>query len=178
MKKRIVFVIYLATAVLLFVYRNSLLQWIEADSSWEADILLFAVAFLIAVVPAIPYGILAALLGAKYGIVSGSVINLIISSSAAVALFLLVRYTFNPEQRQRAFDIKGISRLTALFDRSPFLAVMIARMLPFIPAQVINILASVTHMKLIPFALASIVGKIPFIFAVTLFGDRLLNYLD
>jgi uncharacterized membrane protein YdjX (TVP38/TMEM64 family) len=139
-------------------------------------LLLFFIAFLIAIVPAIPYGLLAALLGAKYGLVPGSIINLTLSSLAAITMFILVRYTFNPEQRRQASDLRWLSRLTALFERSPFLAVMFARMLPFIPAQAINVLAAVTRMNLVLFAVATILGKIPFMVAATMLGERILKF--
>ncbi|MCD9025261.1 TVP38/TMEM64 family protein [Cohnella silvisoli] len=175
MKKWMLLAIYLIVAGLILLNRQSLLDWLQVESSWKADLLLFMFAFIVALVPAIPYGLIAALLGAKYGAITGSLINLSLSCVAAIALFLLVRYAFSPKQRKRAADMKGLSRITAITERSPFIAVLFARMLPVIPSQAINIFAALTRMNVIPYVVATIIGKIPFIAAATLLGDQIFG---
>jgi uncharacterized membrane protein YdjX (TVP38/TMEM64 family) len=174
LKKWIIVAAYMATAVMLLLKRHAIMSWIHEESSWNDNLILFVIAFIIALVPAIPYGLIAALFGAKFGALAGSFINLGLSSLAAVTLFLIVRYAFNAEQRTKATQIKGLSRLTAITESDPFLAVMVARLLPVIPAQAINAYAALTRMKMLPFAVATIVGKIPFIVATTLLGERVL----
>lgn len=151
------------------------MNWIHAESSWSDNLILFAIAFIIALVPAIPYGLIAALFGAKFGALAGSFINLGLSSLAAIVLFLIVRYALNAEQRTKAARIKWLTRLTAITESNPFLAVLVARLLPVIPAQAINVYAALTGMKMLPFAAATIVGKIPFLVATTLLGERVLT---
>ncbi|WP_182301165.1 TVP38/TMEM64 family protein [Cohnella cholangitidis] len=174
MKKWIIVAVYMATAGLLLLKRHSIMSWIHAESSWNDYLILFAIAFIIALVPAIPYGLIAALFGAKFGALAGSFINLGLSSMAAIVLFLIVRYAFNAEQRTKAAQIRGLTRLTAITESNPFLSVMVARLLPVIPAQAINVYAALTRMKMLPFAVATIVGKIPFMVATTLLGESVL----
>ncbi|MFC5471243.1 TVP38/TMEM64 family protein [Cohnella suwonensis] len=164
---------YFITAGILVLKRQSILHWLQTDTSWIDEFLLFLIAFLVALVPAIPYGVVAALFGAKYGLLAGSLINLSISSSAAISLFLLVRYVFSPRKREKASNMKGFSRLTKLTERTPFVTIMIARMLPVVPAQVVNVFAALTRMSIVTYLAATIVGKLPFIVMTTQIGYRL-----
>jgi len=163
---------YGAAAVLLFVYRHAIMDWIDSDTVWHQDVLIALIALVIAVIPAIPYGVIAAVFGAKYGAVAGSAINLTISSLAAIILFSWIRYTFSEESRLKAARMRGVRRLTDYAERHAFFAILFARLLPVVPAQLINIYAAVTRMKWLPYIAATVLGKTPYLIAVTLLGDR------
>lgn len=164
---------YIVAGVLMIVYRDLLTAWLQADvDSWRHETLAIVTAFTIAVVPAVPYGIVAALFGAKYGAFAGGLVNLSVSVAAAAVLFLWVRYAFTDEQRTRAASFKGLGRLTGFMERSPFSAILLARLLPVVPAQAINAYAAVTRMDWKTFLLATAVGKIPFVLTATLLGDQ------
>lgn len=178
LKRWVFLTIYVLTAGLLFFYRDFISEWLKDAGSWDQNLTVFVIAFVIALVPAIPYSIVAALVGAKYGTLLGAFINLVISGTAAILLFLLIRYTFSPEQRRKAAEMKGVSRLTSFTERNPFFAVLMARLLPFVPAQAVNIYASVTRMTFMPYLAATILGKVPFIVTVTILGDRILQSFD
>jgi uncharacterized membrane protein YdjX (TVP38/TMEM64 family) len=176
MKRWVMISTYLLAAGFLLLNRSAISEWLKADGSWSHDLSVLLIAFAIALVPAIPFTIVAVLFGAKFGPIVGTILNLGISVAAAVILFLLVRYTFSPEQRGKAAGIKGFARLTVWMERNPFMAVLFARMLPIAPAQVVNIYSALTRMRFVPYFAATILGKIPFIMTMTLLGHQLLQY--
>jgi len=163
---------YGITAVLVIVYRDSLVNWMRSDSLGYQDLLVGLIGLLIAVIPAIPYSIVAALFGAKYGALTGSLINLTISCLAAILLFAWIRFTFTDTERAKAANLKGIRRLTVYAEDQAFITILFARLLPFVPAQLVNIYASLTRMKWGPYVLATLLGKTPYLITVTFLGDR------
>lgn len=166
---------YLLIASLLLIFRVQLISWLEADAPWYQDIFVIFFAFIIALVPALPYTIAAVVIGAKYGTVIGASINVTISVFAAIVLFAVVRYVITPESRQKASGVKGVSRLTVFTEGNAFFAILFARLLPFVPAQAVNIYASLTRMQWKPYIYATVLGKLPFVITVTLFGDRIMT---
>lgn len=171
-KKSLIIGIYILAAIAIAVYRGPLIQWMNLDTVWYLDILIGLTGLLIALVPAIPYGIAAVAIGAKYGAITGSCINIVISVLAAVILFIVVRVAFSEEGRRKAANMKGVAYFTAFAERNPFFAILFARLLPILPAQAVNIFAAITRIPLKLYLYATILGKIPFILLVTLLGDQ------
>jgi uncharacterized membrane protein YdjX (TVP38/TMEM64 family) len=178
LRKGWVFAAYLLAAVILFVYRDPLIEWMKSETVWYLDILIWLVCLLIAFLPGIPYGIVAAIIGVKYGAIIGTGINVVISVLAAMMLFALVRASISEERRHKTARIKGLAFLTDIAERNTFFAILFARLLPIVPAQAINIFAAMTRMLWMPFLYATIIGKIPFILLVTLLGDQFIHASD
>ncbi|XID94474.1 TVP38/TMEM64 family protein [Paenibacillaceae bacterium WGS1546] len=179
MSKKIVFFgFYAVSAILLILYRGPLVRWMESDAYGFQDLYVLLAALLIATVPALPYGIVAAAIGAKYGTLAGAAINIAISSAAALLLFAAIRIAFSERGRERIANVKGIAFLTRLAERDAFMAILFARLLPIVPAQAINIFAAVTKMSWKPYAIATVVGKLPFTLTATLLGDRIFRASD
>jgi uncharacterized membrane protein YdjX (TVP38/TMEM64 family) len=176
MKKWFIISLYLVAAFVLLIYSKDVSAWIQSEeTSWWHTTAISLTAFAIALVPAIPYTPVAVLFGAKYGPVTGSFINVGIALSAAMVLFFIVRYVWSPEERRRAAEMKGMDRFTAMFERNAFMAVVFARLLPFVPAQAVNIYAALTRMHWRPYMISSFLGKVPYFFTVTMLGDRLMT---
>ncbi|RED76094.1 TVP38/TMEM64 family protein [Cohnella phaseoli] len=174
-KKTMFFGIYAGSAIALFSFREPLIRWIEMENTWYLNVLTALIALLVAIIPVIPYGIVAAILGAKYGSFLGAGINIVVSVAAAIILFGLVRGTFTEEGRYKIAHLKGVSFLTKLAERKAFMSILFARLLPIVPAQAINAFAAITKMPWKPYIYATILGKIPFILLVTLIGDQFFN---
>lgn len=178
LKKEVLIGVYVLAAGLLLVFRNPLIRWMETDSLGNQDVFIVLIGLAIAIVPAIPYGIVAAVFGAKYGPIAGTILNVLISVGAAMILFMLIRYVFTAEGRAKAAKMKGIRVLTSYAEQNAFLTILFARMLPIVPAQAVNIFAAITRISWIPYLLATILGKIPFLVMVTLLGDSIIQDAD
>ncbi|OXS54965.1 hypothetical protein B1A99_24605 [Cohnella sp. CIP 111063] len=167
--------LYVGSAVAIFTFREPLTRWMETESTWYMDVLICLFALLVAIVPAFPYGVVAVILGAKYGSALGTGINIIVSVLAAIILFGLIRGTFTAEGRHKIAHFKGVTFLTEFTERNAFMTILFARLLPIVPAQVINAYAALTKMPWKPYFYATLLGKIPFILLVTLIGDQFFN---
>ncbi|MFC5530286.1 TVP38/TMEM64 family protein [Cohnella yongneupensis] len=177
-RRTLIFILYLALAALLFVYRSSIVNWMRSESVWYLDIAVLLTGFLIAVIPAIPFGLFAPIMGAKYGMIAGFAINLTVSLLGAMTLFSIVRASFTQEDRRAFTQKRGLSYLNRLAERNAFMAILIARLLPFIPAQATNVVAALTRMGWKPFFLATLIGKIPFFMLVSIVGDQWMSGLN
>ncbi|TFE24960.1 TVP38/TMEM64 family protein [Cohnella luojiensis] len=178
LKKCLIIGLYILAAISHTVYRGPLILWMSSDTVWYFDILIFLSALLIAIVPAIPYGIVAVVIGAKYGAMIGACVNIAISVLGAIIMFIFVRAAFSEEGRLKTANRRGIKFFTKYAERNPFFAVLFARLLPLIPAQAINIFAAIMRIPWKLYLYATILGKIPFILLVSLLGAQFLNAPD
>ncbi|XID93786.1 TVP38/TMEM64 family protein [Paenibacillaceae bacterium WGS1546] len=131
-------------------------------------------AILLAAVPAIPFGIVAGIMGAQYGPVWGTLINVATSAIAAALQFLAVRVLFQKQGRQFVTKFKRIEHFILFLERNAFLAVITTRLLPFVPAPVINVAAAISPMSFGSFFLATVMGKFPVMVLFSILGDKLL----
>lgn len=165
-----------AAAAALIAFRHPLMGWLQSDPGGLTDLMLIGIAgLLLAIVPAVPYGIVAAVMGAKFGTAIGMLVNVTISIVASISLFALVRYGFSAAGRAKASNIRGLKSLTAYAERHPFFAVFVARILPIVPAQAVAVYAAATRMPWVPYVWATVLGKIPFTVFVTRLGDRFVR---
>ncbi|WP_080837448.1 TVP38/TMEM64 family protein [Cohnella massiliensis] len=175
MKKAGFIASYILAAGLMLGFRTPLIRWMESNTLGYQDAFIVLIGLIVAIVPAIPYGIVAAAFGAKYGPLAGSLLNVAISVSASLILFWLIRHVFTEEGRSRAAKVNGIRQLAAFAERNAFMAILFARLLPIVPTQAVNIFAAITRISWIPYLLATVTGKIPFLVMVTLLGDQFIQ---
>lgn len=172
MKKWILALLYLMMIVLAFLYKNHLLRWL-ADSSQAQIPVLLGLATLIALVPIVPFGVIAGMMGSKYGPLIGGLINITASTIAAVLMFMLVKAVFEHQGRAYMKKFKHLERLTVLFERNPFIAVLTARLIPIVPAPAVNIYAALSGIPFLTYVLATVIGKIPVMLVFALIGDQI-----
>lgn len=121
----------------------------------------------------IPYGIMTGYLGNQYGWFLGGLISFLCTAGAAIILFFLTRYVFEKKGREFLEKYKPVDQFTIMVEKNPFLAVLIGRLIPILPSQVISVYSALSSMKSIPYIIATVIGKIPLVFVYALFGDRL-----
>nr|WP_276562782.1 VTT domain-containing protein [Paenibacillus anseongense] len=133
------------------------------------------IATLFALFPVVPYGLFAGALGAKFGFFTGGIINILASTCAALIMFLIFRYSFSGPARRMIARYQRVEHFTKMFEANAFLAVLFARLIPIIPAQVVNIYSAISRIKFITFTLATVLGKIPLMMTFALLGDQLFE---
>ncbi|WP_254611577.1 TVP38/TMEM64 family protein [Paenibacillus sp. JMULE4] len=156
--------------------KGPILRWLDAESANHL-LLLFGAAVLLALIPIVPYGVVAGIMGAKYGPFWGGFLNVISSTLAAALLFLSVRTVFQEQGRRLLSKYKRMDRFTELMERNAFLAVLTARLIPFVPAAAVNVYTAISRMRFGPFFAATLLGKIPVMFVFAVIGDQLLSDL-
>ena len=137
-KKWITLLGYVAAIIVIVMNKDPILRWLD-DESANNLLLLFGAAVLLALIPIVPYGVVAGIMGAKYGPFWGGFLNVISSTLAAALLFLSVRTVFQEQGRRLLSKYKRMDRFTELMERNAFLAVLTVRLIPFVPAAAVNI---------------------------------------
>ncbi|WP_165972081.1 TVP38/TMEM64 family protein [Paenibacillus piri] len=167
-------VMYGLIAIAVLVYRDPILRWLESDASDHIGWMIGAAA-LLATVPVVPFGVVAGIMGAKFGPVAGGLINVASSTFGALVLFCAVRFAFREQGRRYIARFRQLDRFMRFMERNAFMAVLAARLIPFVPAPLVNAASAISAMKAGSFALATALGKIPVMFVFAFIGHRLLE---
>jgi uncharacterized membrane protein YdjX (TVP38/TMEM64 family) len=173
MKKWYTAGIYLAMIVLLYIYKDEILHWMQYG---DAPLpLVFATALGFIIVPVLPYKIIIGLLGFMYGPLMGAFIAWSAASVASVVVFLLARYLFQKQGRAYLSKYRQLEKLQTAIEKNPFLTILLARIIPVIPQAIVNVYPAITSISVITFAVASALGKIPAMLLFAFIGSRLLS---
>jgi uncharacterized membrane protein YdjX (TVP38/TMEM64 family) len=171
-RKWLILIGYLAIAVFIILNKGSLIEWIKSSDNNQLFLILTA-ATLLALIPAIPFPIVSGLIGLKYGPVLGGLLNVIVSTTAAILFFLLVRNVFQVRTRRWLTKFERLERFTTFFEKNAFMAVLIARLIPIMPAPAVNAYSAVSNMKFSSYFVATLIGKIPVMFVFAWVGNQL-----
>ncbi|GBG07536.1 TVP38/TMEM64 family protein [Paenibacillus agaridevorans] len=173
-KKGLVIAAYAASVALLLLYREPIMHWLQEDSA-SHHVLLIGAAILFGLVPIVPYGIVAGIIGAKYGPYWGGLANVLSSTAAAAIMFYLVRFAFHEQGSRLLSKNPTIGKFTVQVERNAFIAVLFARLLPFVPAILVNVYVALSRMPFRIFAVATLIGKLPTMFVFALVGDQWMS---
>ncbi|WP_186438260.1 TVP38/TMEM64 family protein [Cohnella terricola] len=171
-KKGIILLLYVAGIAAIVTYKQPILTWL-ANGDMERLPWMIGVAILLAAVPAVPFGIVAGIMGAQYGPVWGTLINVATTTIASSLQFFAVRVLFQKQGRQFVTKFKRIDHFILLLERNAFLAVITARLIPFVPAPTINAAAAISRISFGSFFIATVMGKFPVMVLYAIMGDRL-----
>ncbi|KGP77473.1 MULTISPECIES: TVP38/TMEM64 family protein [Paenibacillus] len=174
MKKWIIFCINLVVFMLVFMKRDLLYAWIAGDNTASLP-LMFLVITILAMFPVIPFGIVGGVIGAKYGVVLGSTMNVAISTLAAIIVYLLAKYLLYSWGRRITQRFTSLDQLHAMSSQRLFWMILSARIIPILPAAAINIYAGVFHLNFKIFILATLLGKIPAMMTFAYIGHEIWN---
>ncbi|MBM7662071.1 putative membrane protein YdjX (TVP38/TMEM64 family) [Bacillus mesophilus] len=175
MKKGAIFLlIYGIILYIAFLYRDSLLEWVNHSDLSQLPLMFFLV-IIFGIIPVIPFTVFAALMGAKYGTWIGSTINWIGTIGASAFFFILARYFFVHQFRKYIPRFKKIKQFDEIINQNAFIAVLFARMIPIVPPPVVNIYSGLTSMTFKIYILATAIGKIPGTIIYAYLGNHLFT---
>jgi len=120
-------------------------------------VLLYTVAEIFAV-PAIP---LTASAGYLFGIVPGTITVCIAATMAASVSFLLGRTLLRPRVKEFFAENPKFRAVDKVVEKEGFKMIFLLRLSPFLPFAISNYLYSLTSVKFVDYALASLLGFIP-----------------
>ncbi|MCM3713406.1 TVP38/TMEM64 family protein [Alkalihalobacillus oceani] len=173
-KKSFIVLSYVIVAVLLSLYGEQLLHWLQTGGT-RSLILTSVAATLFSLFPVIPYPVIGGILGAAYGPWLGSGLTWLGSSLASIVMFAAVRYGFQDWGSSLLYRYKHAAKLTHLFERNAFMTIFLSRLIPIIPSIVINIYSALSRVPFWPYACASSLGKIPSMFLFAIVGNSLVT---
>ncbi|REK74338.1 TVP38/TMEM64 family protein [Paenibacillus paeoniae] len=171
-KKLLMALSYISVAIVIYLYGEAILSWFKQS---ENLLLVALMATVMALFPIIPYPVIGGVIGAALGPTLGAAITWTGSAAASILMFLFVRYGFQEWGERALHRYKSIDKVTTLFERNAFLAILFARLLPFIPSIIINVYAALSRVSFLSYAIASSIGKIPAMLLFAMVGDNLMS---
>ncbi|MFC0274399.1 TVP38/TMEM64 family protein [Metabacillus herbersteinensis] len=175
MRKGVFFLItYGAILFTVFYYRDFLLNWLN-DSDFSQIPFMFFLSIVLSVVPIIPFSVFAGIMGVKYGIWIGSMINWFGSVGAAIIFFILARYFFINEFKQYVSRFKSFKKLNGIVSKNSFITVLFARIIYIVPPLVINIYSGLNSMSFKTYFFATAIGQVPAMIVYAYLGNQLFT---
>ncbi|CAL9088074.1 unnamed protein product [Musa acuminata var. zebrina] len=176
-------VILLAAIVIAFVtlpiekILRDFLVWIELNvGPWGP--LVLAVAYIPLTVLAVPASVLTLGGGYLFGLPLGFVADSVGATIGATAAFLLGRTIGRPYVLSKLNDYAKFQAVAIAIERSGFKIVLLLRLTPLLPFNMLNYLLSVTPIGIGEYMMASFLGMMPITFALVYVGTTLKDLAD
>ncbi|MFC2949880.1 TVP38/TMEM64 family protein [Virgibacillus sediminis] len=173
MKKALIFVaLYSIILYIALIHREELIIWLDRANLAQLP-LMFGLSILFSVIPIIPFTIFAGVMGVKYGVWVGAIINWTGSVGAAVIYFILARYYFVNQFQIYIQKFEKVQKFDAIISRNAFISVLISRMISIIPPPVVNIYSGLSTMQFFTYFIATALGQIPGMIIYAYLGNQL-----
>ncbi|HIW34168.1 MAG TPA: VTT domain-containing protein [Candidatus Paenibacillus intestinavium] len=172
--KWIAILINIAVFILLFLNSDRLIEWIKETNDGNLLVVLLVIT-LLASIPGIPFGVISGIMGAKYGIVLAIAMSVIASTMSSVLIYIMFRYLLLKQGEIMLNKYQSLARIDRSIKKHTFGTIFIARIVPIMPAIIINIYSGVFGLSFKLFLLATILGKIPIMAFYTFIGDNIIS---
>ena len=140
-------------------YLGAFLEFAEGLGVW--GLILLAVVYVIATVFMLPGSILTLGAGFAFGLVKGTLAVMAGSVLGALAAFLVGRYFARGFVEQKAKENPKFNAIDRAVEREGFKIVLLTRLSPVFPFNLLNYLFSITKVRTRDYFLASWLGMIP-----------------
>jgi uncharacterized membrane protein YdjX (TVP38/TMEM64 family) len=147
-------------------YLVKLRTWIESLGAWGP--LIFGLIYIVAVVAVVPGSALTAAAGALFGSVVGVLVASTAATVGASVSFLIGRYFARDATLRWLCRRERFRRLNRLTARYGALAVLLTRLSPFLPFNVLNYGFGLTQVRFWTYVFWSWVGMLPGVIFVVL----------
>lgn len=145
-----------------------LIAWVEGLGVWGA--LAFAGAYIVAVVVFVPGSAITLAAGALFGLLWGTVIVSLASTTAAALAFLISRYLARDRVRRWAQRYPRFGAIDRAIGEGGWRIVALLRLSPAVPYTVSNYLYGLTAVRFGPYVLASWLAMLPGTFLYVYLG--------
>lgn len=159
-KKWLLIGINLLLFLVIWWNRDLFYIWIADEEALYLPLVLLIVT-LLAIFPVIPFGIVGGVIGAKYGLLWGSIVNIAASTLAAIIVYGLAASILNSWGSKLLKKYNVVNRMHQFINERLFWTILIARIIPIFPAVIVNVYAGVFKIRFSLFLLATCLGKIP-----------------
>ncbi|MBO0961174.1 TVP38/TMEM64 family protein [Neobacillus sp. MM2021_6] len=150
--------------------KDELLYLVKQGGTLSAFISMMLVAICV-FFPILPFPILAGIIGAVFGATKGVCISLAGAMIGTMGFFLLSRYGFRDLAEEKLIKYPKVQEYEEFLHRNSFIAILGCRLIPIIPAPVVNIICGLSRVKWLTFFIASTLGKIPNILILSYAGS-------
>ena len=147
--------------------QDSIQQHLIAYGAWAW--IVFFVLYVIATIAFLPGSIMTLVGGFLFGPVIGGVLNLTAATVGATAAFLIARYVARDWVQRKGGKI--VTKLNRGIEREGWRFVMVVRLAPIFPFNLVNYAMGLTKISLLDFVWASFVFMAPGCFVYTYIGS-------
>ncbi|MCM3690547.1 TVP38/TMEM64 family protein [Neobacillus niacini] len=170
MVKRILSISLLLVVIAIgFFQKDELLALIKAGGVVSIFISMLFVSICV-FFPVIPFPVLAGVIGGVFGTTQGVMVSLIGAMAGTMGFFFLSRYGFRDYAQSKLMKYPKIQEYEDFLYRNSFVAILTCRLIPIIPAPVVNIICGLSNVNWLIFFTASTIGKIPNILILSYAG--------
>ena len=168
-KKIIIFLLLVSIIGVGIREKNTLILMIAYGDSSAVMISLLLLSLCV-FFPIIPFPVTAGMIGAIFGPLKGSIITLTGSMIGTVLFFFLMRYGYRKWAQQKLEKYPKAQKYEKQLKDKAFTGIFLARLIPVIPAPVVNIGCSLSTVNWKIFVMSSAIGKIPNILFLSYVG--------
>jgi uncharacterized membrane protein YdjX (TVP38/TMEM64 family) len=174
MKKWFILIFY----VILFLWgitnRDLFLTWIQENNHSYLFVFLF-LSTLFATIPIIPFTLFGGLVGVKYGVTVGLMINWFGAFSASLLYYFFARFLLSENTSEKFTKYKKLEKFHSLIEGDTFMAILLFRLIPIIPPFIVHIYSGVSRIRLQTYLVATGIGLVPSMFILAFGGDQLFT---
>lgn len=152
-----------------FLQKDELLTLIKSGGIYSIFISMLFVAICV-FFPVIPFPVLAGVIGGVFGTTQGVIVSLTGAMAGTMGFFFLSRYGFRDYAQSKLMKYPKVQEYEDFLNRNSFVAILTCRLIPIIPAPVINIICGLSNVNCLVFFTASTIGKIPNILILSFAG--------
>ncbi|WP_409300849.1 TVP38/TMEM64 family protein [Peribacillus sp. SCS-155] len=177
MRKLPIVLVYLLVFLFCFMNKDYILNWIQESDKSNLP-LIFLLSVFIATIPVIPFTLYSGIVGAKYGLLLGSLINWFGTVTASAIYFFAARHLFSDYVTAYLKRFKRLDYFQQMIRKNAFIAILAARVIPIIPTPVVNIYSGIAGIPFSIYISATAIGKIPTTVFVAYSGSQILSSLN
>jgi uncharacterized membrane protein YdjX (TVP38/TMEM64 family) len=153
-------------------------EWI-ASFGWFAIVISLLLNVLISLMGVVPSVFLSGANAVVFGLVPGFFISLIGEVLGAGVAFKLYRLGIRKVTSQNKLErFKWLAKLNQLNRRKQFTTILLARLTPFMPSGLVNLVGAMSSIYFVDFMLASLIGKMPSLVLETLVGHDIVYFQE
>lgn len=127
----------------------------------------FSMLYLRAIVPVLPLTLYVVLLIHAYGLFPGIIISWLGIVSGTFTVFLICKKFVNTIRMKKLKSRKSVQRLISFIDRQGLIPLFVLLCFPFTPNTLINIIASLSHIKIKYYFFVLVISKL---ISITILG--------
>lgn len=163
-------------SIILFGYtqKDILIELVKQDGPYAVLISMLMVTICV-FFPVVPFTVLGGMIGALFGATEGLFISYTGAMIGTLLFFFISRYGFRDWAQSTLQKYPKVMEYQEILNRNSFIAMLVARLIPIIPAPVFNAACGLSKVDWKIFFLASAIGKIPNIFIVSFAGANIIH---
>jgi uncharacterized membrane protein YdjX (TVP38/TMEM64 family) len=155
---------------------EAILQWIEAQGAWGP--VLLGLVYIAATICLVPGSLLTLAAGFLFGFTTGLVTVVVASNAAAETAFLVGRWLARNWVERKTAGLPRLQAIDRAVGEQGFKIVLLLRLSPVVPFNLINYALSLSRISFRQFAAATFIGMLPGTVAYVYFGSVARSLAD